>query len=152
MAAHFLLELMAQKWKRAKEVVNGSLIVIDRVRRCKDAEEIRRMRQCVSHQRCGVGEKTCGAMWMKRIRRGQRLSLKICGAAADLAHGCRDRVSFEAITAFGANCADPHHANDGTLGKPGDSVVLDIGGRKDSLLRHDPYHFPGGEAKRGQSV
>ena len=37
-------------------------------------------------------------------------------------------VSFPPITAYGKSGADPHHATDSTLGKRGDSVVLDIGG------------------------
>ena len=39
--------------------------------------------------------------------------------------------SFEPITAFGGNGADPHHVTDDTRGKPGDCVVLDIGGRRE---------------------
>ena len=39
--------------------------------------------------------------------------------------------SFEPITAFGGNGADPHHVTDDTRGKPGDGVVLDIGGRRE---------------------
>ena len=122
MAAHFLLELMAQ-WKG--QVVNGSLIV-DRVRRCKDAEEIRRMRQVSL-----INDAVMEDLWGHVDEHTSEAELaKIC-EQLQIAHGC-ETVSFEAITAFGANCADPHHANDGTLGKPGDSVVLDIGGRKDS--------------------
>ena len=122
MAAHFLLELMAQ-WKG--QVVNGSLIV-DRVRRCKDAEEIRRRRQGSL-----INDAVMEDLWGHVDEHTSEAELaKIC-EQLQIAHGC-ETVSFEAITAFGANCADPHHANDGTLGKPGDSVVLDIGGRKDS--------------------
>ena len=122
MAAHFLLELMG-KWKG--QVVNGSLIV-DRVRRCKDAEEIRRMRQVSL-----INDAVMEDLWGHVDEHTSEAELaKIC-EQLQIAHGC-ETVSFEAITAFGANCADPHHANDGTLGKPGDSVVLDIGGRKDS--------------------
>lgn len=35
--------------------------------------------------------------------------------------------SFYPICCYGANAADPHHSNDDTKGKPGDSVILDIG-------------------------
>ena len=44
--------------------------------------------------------------------------------------GCSG-YSFEPITAFAANAADPHHVTDNSRGKRGDCVVLDIGGRKD---------------------
>ena len=37
-------------------------------------------------------------------------------------------VSFDPITAYGKSGASPHHTPDGTKGKRGDSVVLDIGG------------------------
>lgn len=35
--------------------------------------------------------------------------------------------SFYPICCYGANAADPHHDNDDSLGKLGDSVILDIG-------------------------
>lgn len=44
--------------------------------------------------------------------------------------GCED-VSFDPITAFAGNAADPHHGADHTKGKYGDCVVLDIGGMLD---------------------
>ena len=44
--------------------------------------------------------------------------------------GC-EGFSFEPITAFAGNAADPHHSPDGSRGKFGDGVVLDIGGLKD---------------------
>lgn len=45
-----------------------------------------------------------------------------------LKHGCSG-VSFPPIVSFGANAADPHHEPDDTVIKPGDCIVLDIGGR-----------------------
>ncbi len=44
--------------------------------------------------------------------------------------GCSG-YSFEPITAFAGNAADPHHVTDSSRGRRGDCVVLDIGGRKD---------------------
>ena len=35
--------------------------------------------------------------------------------------------SFYPICCYGANAADPHHSNDDSTGKSGDSVILDIG-------------------------
>ena len=43
--------------------------------------------------------------------------------------GC-EGVSFDPITSYGVNGADPHHEADHTLGKYGEGVVLDIGGMK----------------------
>jgi Xaa-Pro dipeptidase len=39
--------------------------------------------------------------------------------------------SFEPIIAFGANGADPHHSNSNARLKAGDSIIVDIGCRKD---------------------
>lgn len=38
--------------------------------------------------------------------------------------------SFDPIVAYGANGADPHHMNDTSVVKKGDSIILDIGGVK----------------------
>ena len=35
--------------------------------------------------------------------------------------------SFEPLICFGPNCAEPHHASDGTKLKKGDAVILDVG-------------------------
>ena len=43
--------------------------------------------------------------------------------------GCED-VSFPPIASFAENAADPHHGPDGTAGRRGDCVVIDIGGLK----------------------
>ena len=39
-------------------------------------------------------------------------------------------VSFDPITAYAKNAADPHHVTGHTVGKYGDCVILDIGGKK----------------------
>ena len=44
--------------------------------------------------------------------------------------GCDD-ISFEPIITFGKGAATPHHVTDGTKGKKGDCVVMDIGAYKD---------------------
>ena len=44
--------------------------------------------------------------------------------------GCDD-ISFEPIITFGKGAATPHHVTDGTKGKRGDCVVMDIGAYKD---------------------
>lgn len=43
-----------------------------------------------------------------------------------------DGFSFDPIVAFGANGADPHHEIDDTPIKNGDSIIIDIGCKKDS--------------------
>lgn len=42
-------------------------------------------------------------------------------------YGCSG-VSFEPIIAYGKNGADNHHVGDDTMLKPGDSIIIDIGG------------------------
>ena len=42
-------------------------------------------------------------------------------------HGCSGN-SFEPIVAYGKNGADNHHVGDDTTLKPGDSIIIDIGG------------------------
>ena len=42
-------------------------------------------------------------------------------------HGCTGN-SFEPIVAYGKNGADNHHSGDDSTLKPGDSIVIDIGG------------------------
>ena len=123
MPARFLLRLM-ELWENGR-FVNGSWIV-DRVRQIKDEEEIRRMREVSAINDIVVKE-----LW-EQVGSGKSEEelARVC-EQLQKKHGC-EGVSFEAIIAFGANCADPHHANDATVGRRGDSVVLDIGGRKDS--------------------
>ncbi len=86
----------------------------------------------------------------EKMRRASRLNdgvmAKIVAAASEshtetelselllqyyLEAGC-EGYSFSPITAFGGNAADPHHVTDGTTGKRGDCLVLDIGGKKDN--------------------
>ena len=38
-----------------------------------------------------------------------------------------DGNSFDAIIAYGANGANPHHENDDSHLKPGDSIIIDMG-------------------------
>lgn len=123
MTARFLLRLM--ELFEGGRVVNGSSIV-DKVRQIKDEEEIRRMRE-VSLLNDAVMEE----LYTYAVQGKTEEELADICTGLQLKHSC-ETVSFEPIIAYGANGADPHHANDGSLGKPGDSVVLDIGGRKDS--------------------
>lgn len=42
-----------------------------------------------------------------------------------------DGYSFEPLVGFGANCALGHHGPDNTVLKEGDTVLFDVGCRKD---------------------
>lgn len=38
-----------------------------------------------------------------------------------------NKFSFEPIIGYGKNCSDPHHSNDSSIKKKGDSIVVDMG-------------------------
>ncbi len=120
--ARFLLGLMEKE--AAAAYVNAS-ICVDIVRAVKDEEEQEKMR--ISSR---VND-ACMADFAKGLRFGmteedmEGLCRRIYAA-----HGCED-VSFTPIVGFGANGADPHHCNGGTVLRPGMTVLLDVGGRKD---------------------
>lgn len=121
--AHFLLRL--QELGGGSSFVNGSPIV-DRVRQIKDEEEkeLLRISSAVNDE---VMEElipiaAAGHTENELNRIVRELYAK---------HGC-EGVSFDPITAFEKNAADPHHVTDDSRGKRGDCVILDIGGMKDN--------------------
>ena len=119
--ARFLLRL--QELVKCK-CVNSSPI-IDGVRAIKTAEEQEKMR-AVSRDNDAVMGKIIGVLGENHTERELAdLLLKFYLEAGDQGY------SFEPITAYGGNAADPHHVTDDTRGKRGDCVVLDIGGRRD---------------------
>lgn len=118
----FLLDLMGRGGNRT--FVNGSPL-IDALRAVKDEEEIRRMKAAsLINDRAvrrirdflypGVTEKEC-AEELRKIYKEE-------GA---------EGFSFPPIVSFGAHGADPHHSPDDTKLAPGDSVLFDIGCKKD---------------------
>ena len=123
MPARFLLPLMEKN--SGKSYVNGSVFV-DESRAVKDHKE---REQMIAASRLndkamesfknlikpGVTEKEVAAQLEKIYQ-----SL---GAEGH---------SFTPIVCFGANCADPHHEPDDTVLKEGDTVLFDVGCRKDS--------------------
>lgn len=121
--ARFLLRL--QELGVCCRYVNSSAIV-DGVRRIKTAAEQEKMRRA-SRLNDSVMEKLVGVLSEDHTELELKdILLKLYNDA-----GC-DGFSFEPITAFAGNAADPHHRPDGSRGKYGDGVVLDIGGLKDN--------------------
>ena len=119
--ARFLLRL--QELHTGK-CVNSSAIV-DGVRAIKTADEQEKMREA-SRLNDQVMGRIIGALSENHTEAELAdLLLKYY-----LEAGCQG-YSFEPITAFAGNAADPHHVTDRTRGKRGDCVVLDIGGKKD---------------------
>lgn len=121
--ARFLLRL--QELGGGSSFVNASWIV-DQVRMIKDEEEKQLMR-ISSRINDSVMEKVIPlvAKGLSEMELDHRVR-EIYKEA-----GC-EGVSFDPITAYGKNGADPHHATDDTKGKRGDCVVIDIGGFKDN--------------------
>lgn len=122
LAARFLLPLMAAC--PGTRMVLGSDWV-DAVRAVKDVEEQQRMR------RASQINDACMEKLSAFIREG--VTERECArylAACYEEYGCEGQ-SFDGIISFGANAADPHHAPDNTVIREGDSIVIDIGCRKD---------------------
>ena len=120
--ARFLLRL--QELGCGSRYVNSSAIV-DGVRQIKTPEEQEKMR-VASRLNDGVMAKLVEAVSENHTE----LELKALLQKFYTEAGCKG-FSFEPITAFAGNAADPHHSPDGSRGKYGDGVVLDIGGLKD---------------------
>lgn len=122
LAAEFLLELQA--CGAASAYRNGSPAA-DRVRACKDAEEIIRM-----------GEASrLNDLAMEKLKARVRPGVTERELAGELLEIYKslgtDGPSFGADVSFGANAADPHHTPDGTALQEGDCVLFDIGCKKD---------------------
>ena len=113
---------------RLQEVFGGKCVnsspIIDGVRRIKTAQEQERMR-LASRDNDAVMEKIIGVLGENHTEK--ELADILLGFYLEKGN---QGFSFEPITAYGGNAADPHHVTDDTRGKYGDCVVLDIGGRK----------------------
>ena len=119
----FLLRL--QELEGGSKFVNGSLIV-DYVRMVKDEHEIALLRES-SRVNDLVMEELIP--WVSKGLTENELSAKCIEIYKK--HGI-ESVSFDPITAYEKNAADPHHSTDDSKGKHGDCVILDIGGFKDN--------------------
>ena len=114
---------------RLQEVFDGKCVnsspIIDGVRRIKTAREQEKMR-LASRDNDAVMEKIIGVLGENHTEK--ELADILLGFYLEKGN---QGFSFEPITAYGGNAADPHHVTDDTRGKYGDCVVLDIGGKKD---------------------
>ena len=120
--ARFLLRL--QELGCGSRYINSSAIV-DGVRRIKTPEEQEKMR------RASRGNDAVMAKLVKILSEDHtELELKELLLKVYQSEGFQD-FSFEPITAFAGNAADPHHRPDSSRGHYGDGVVLDIGGLMD---------------------
>ena len=120
--ARFLLRL--QELNPGQRCQNSSSI-IDYVRMIKGADEQEKMIH--SSQ---INDQVMGRL-IEQVGKGyDELELDAITRRLYKEAGCQG-VSFDPITAFEKNGADPHHSSDHTKGKRGDGVVLDIGGMLD---------------------
>lgn len=121
--AHFLLSLM--EITGSNNYVNGSVIV-DRIRMCKDETEKELMRESSEANDKAIAKliKYIPKKYTEK-KMGQILSSIYEELGAE-------GFSFDPIVAYGANGANPHHDNDDSVVKDGDSIIIDIGCRKNS--------------------
>lgn len=119
--AKFLLPLM-EKCPDKCHFELGS-ICVDYVRMIKDEEERQLMRESsrLNDQAIDQVIQLCAKGHLTEVQ----VSEQVAGIFQKL--GCSGN-SFSPIVAYGANGADGHHEGDETLLKPGDSIVIDMGG------------------------
>lgn len=103
-----------------------SSVCVDEVRACKDEKE-RDFMRAVS----AINDKAM-ARFRGLIKEGvteEELASQMLAVYKELG---ADGFSFEPLVGFGANCAMGHHGPDGTVLKPGDTVLFDVGCKKDN--------------------
>ncbi len=121
--AGFLIGLMDKM--EGLRVMNSSPL-IDGLRMVKDADEIELMKKASQINDEAMRlliEAIDGTMTEKEMESTLLEIYRGLGA---------DGFSFTPIVAYGKNGADPHHENDDSTLKPGDSIILDIGCMKDN--------------------
>ena len=121
-AARFLIPVIDHSGASSYKV---SSICIDEVRACKDDEEREKMRAVSA-----INDKAM-AQFRGLIHEGvteEEIASKMLDIYKSLG---ADGYSFEPLVGFGANCALGHHGPDNTVLKEGDTVLFDVGCRKD---------------------
>jgi len=121
--AHFLLGVMNDLDVPLSQYALSSS-VIDKVRAIKTDDEVEKMLEA-SHDNDLAMNQLIGLIPEKLTE------LEMTKRLEAIYHKLgNDGFSFDPIIAYGKNGADPHHMNDDSLVKPGDSIILDIGGIK----------------------
>lgn len=118
----FLLRLMD---KKNADYRQGSVIT-DEMRSQKDEEEKRLMREVSEINDRSITELV--GVLDDKITEEEASELLLAIYKKNGAQG----FSFSPIVAFGKNGADPHHENGQDTLKPGNSIIIDVGCRKDS--------------------
>ena len=121
-AARFLIPVIDHSGASSYKV---SSICVDEVLACKDDEEREKMRAVSA-----INDKAM-AQFRGLIHEGvteEEIASKMLDIYKSLG---ADGYSFEPLVGFGANCALGHHGPDDTVLKEGDTVLFDVGCRKD---------------------
>ena len=116
--SHFTIRLMERRRDVTPTVGSAP---VDDARMLKDAEEIAIMREASRMNDRALAAtiaEICEGMTEKALEAAYLKNAKAQGGTGP---------SFAPITCFGANGAEPHHDNDDTRLKDGDSVILDVG-------------------------
>ena len=145
--AKFLLSLIAAQPNT--RFIIGS-IYTDRLRAIKDKEEQNLMIEASKiNDACMVKL----AAWLREGVTEKAAADYLAGLYK--AAGC-EGLSFPSIVSFGPNGADPHHEPDDTALKPGDSIVIDIGCKKNGycsdMTRTYFWGEPSEEQKRVHTI
>ncbi len=120
--AGFLIDLME---KRENLKIKNSSPLIDGLRMIKDQNEIKFMKEA---SRINDEAMMLLIDALEESMTEKDMETKLLEIYKELG---ADGFSFIPIVAYGKNGADPHHENDDSLLKPGDSIIMDIGCYKD---------------------
>lgn len=121
--AHFLLHLL--ELVPDAKLGNGSEVT-DAVRAIKDEEEKQLMRDAQADNEIAIDR-------LKKLLPEELTEAEMAEKLGEIYKELGNSgFSFDPIVGYGANAADPHHETDDSKVKPGDSVILDIGGIKNS--------------------
>lgn len=117
--SHFLLRLL--ELVPDAKLKNGSLITDDvRAIKMPDEQELMRKSQVDNEEAID---------YLKSLIPEELTELEMTEKLAQKYKELGDQgYSFDPIVAYGANSADPHHSTDNSKVKPGDEIVIDIGG------------------------
>lgn len=139
--ARFLIPLMERK------VASGFALASDAV---DDARAIKDEQECALMRAASAANDAGMAQFKSLVHEGVT-ERAVAAQLEEIYQGLGAQGhSFSPIVSFGANAADPHHEPDGTRLKRGDTVLFDVGCRKDEYCSDMTRTFFFGEASDEQ--
>lgn len=139
--ARFLIPLMERKAASGFALASDA---VDDARAIKDEQECALMRAASAANDAGM------AQFKSLVHEGVT-ERAVAAQLEEIYQGLGAQGhSFSPIVSFGANAADPHHEPDGTRLKRGDTVLFDVGCRKDEYCSDMTRTFFFGEASDEQ--